>query len=56
LKLIEDMRSGRLDPAKLGAKQHELDKIDDVFDTKTADEEERIVIDEQAIFDASEQE
>ncbi len=39
-KLVEDMRSGRLDPVKLKAKQLTLDKLEDVFDEKTADEEE----------------
>ena len=38
--LIEDMRAGRLDPAKLQAKQMTLERLEDVFDEKTADEEE----------------
>ena len=38
--LIEAMRSGKLNPAKLKETQRELDKIGDVFDEKTADEEE----------------
>ena len=38
--LIEAMRSGKLNPAKLNVTQMELDRLGDVFDEKTADEEE----------------
>ena len=38
--LIEAMRSGKLNPAKLKVTQMELDTIGDIFDEKTADEEE----------------
>ncbi len=42
-KLIEDMRSGRLNQAQLEAEQRSLsDEIEDAFDEKTADEEEVI--------------
>src|SRR2546430_7130538 len=34
------MRSGRLNPAKLNVTQMKLDTLGDVFDEKTADEEE----------------
>jgi superfamily II DNA or RNA helicase len=40
LKLIEDMRAGRLSPAQLEMFQRKLGTIDDVFEKKTADEEE----------------
>ena len=43
--LIEAMRSGKLDAAKLKETQRELDKQGDIFDEKTADEEE--AVDEQ---------
>ena len=43
--LIEAMRSGKLDAAKLKETQRELDKRGDIFDEKTADEEE--AVDEQ---------
>ncbi len=39
-KLVEDMRSGRLNPAQLEASQQTLNEVADVFDEKTADEEE----------------
>src|SRR6266852_587284 len=39
-RLIEDMRSGRLNPAQLETSQSDLSEIGDVFDEKTADEEE----------------
>ncbi len=39
-KLIEDMKSGKIDSAKLRASQLSLDKIEDTFYEKTADEEE----------------
>src|SRR5450755_1704038 len=38
--LVEAMRSGKLNPAKLKVTQMGLDTIGDVFDEKTADEEE----------------
>ena len=38
--LVEAMRSGKLDAAKLKESQKELDKQGDIFDEKTADEEE----------------
>src|SRR5712692_10203313 len=38
--LIETMRSGKLNPARLKVTQMGLDKLGDVFDEKTADEEE----------------
>src|SRR6266487_2788998 len=38
--LVEAMRSGKLDAAKLKESQRELDKQGDIFDEKTADEEE----------------
>lgn len=38
--LIDAMRSGKLNPAKLNVTQMELDELTDVFDEKTADEEE----------------
>jgi len=40
LLLVEAMRSGKLNPAKLKVTQMELDKLGDVFDEKTGDEEE----------------
>ena len=43
--LIEAMRSGKIDAAKLKETQRELDKQGDIFDEKTADEEE--AVDEQ---------
>ncbi len=39
-KLVEDMRSGRLNPVQLEASQQTLNEVADVFDEKTADEEE----------------
>src|SRR2546429_3365297 len=39
-KLVEDMRSGRLNPAQLEASQRALNEVADVLDEKTADEEE----------------
>ncbi len=39
-KLIEDMRSGRLNPAQLETSQSDLNELKDVLDEKTADEEE----------------
>src|SRR6266581_2580263 len=39
-KLVEDMRSGRLNPLQLEASQRTLNEVADVFDEKTADEEE----------------
>ncbi len=39
-KLVEDMRSGRLNPVQLEASQRALNEATDVFDEKTADEEE----------------
>lgn len=41
-KLVEDMRSGKLDSTKLVASQRTLDTIEDPFYEKTADEEESI--------------
>ncbi len=38
-KLIQDMRSGRLNPAQLEVTQRTLSEIEDVFEEKTADEE-----------------
>src|SRR6266536_612857 len=43
--LVEAMRSGKLDVTKLKETQRELDKRGDIFDEKTADEEE--AVDEQ---------
>ncbi len=40
VKLIEDMRAGRLTPAQLETFQRKLGMIEDVFEKKTADEEE----------------
>jgi len=40
VKLIDDMRAGRLTPMQLEAFQRKLGTIDDVFEKKTADEEE----------------
>src|SRR6266516_4107935 len=40
LKLIDDMRAGRLTPTQLEMFQRKLGTIDDVFEKKTADEEE----------------
>src|SRR5437667_7911455 len=40
LKLIDDMRAGRLTPMQLEVFQRKLGTIDDVFEKKTADEEE----------------
>src|SRR2546421_6524730 len=40
VKLIDDMRAGRLTPMQLEAFQRNLGTIDDVFEKKTADEEE----------------
>ncbi len=40
LKLIDDMRAGRLTPMQLEVFQRKLGMIDDVFEKKTADEEE----------------
>jgi superfamily II DNA or RNA helicase len=40
VKLIDDMRAGRLTPAQLETFQRKLGTIDDVFEKKTADEEE----------------
>ncbi len=39
-KLVEDMRSGRLNQAQLEVSQQTLNEVADVFDEKTADEEE----------------
>ena len=39
-RLIEDMRSGRLNPAQLETSQSDLNELKDVLDEKTADEEE----------------
>ncbi len=41
-RLIENMRSGRLNPAQLEASQRTLNQLEDVLDEKTADEEEAI--------------
>src|SRR5207237_1452092 len=38
--LVEALRSGKLDAVKLKESQRELDKQGDIFDEKTADEEE----------------
>src|SRR6266487_464754 len=38
--LIEAMQTGKLDPGKLRVTQATLDKLGDIFDEKTADEEE----------------
>ena len=40
VKLIDDMRAGRLTPTQLETFQRKLGTIDDVFEKKTADEEE----------------
>ena len=37
--LIDDIRSGRLTEEQLARRQRRLDKLDDVFETRTADEE-----------------
>ena len=37
--LIDDIRSGRLSPEDLAARQRKLDTADDVLDTKTGEEE-----------------
>ncbi len=42
--LVEAMRSGKLDPAKLGVTQQKLDTMGDIFDEKTADEEEGVAV------------
>src|SRR6266567_3528651 len=42
VKLIEAMRSGKLDTTRLKESQRELDKQGDIFDEKTADEEEAV--------------
>jgi len=41
-KLVEDMRSGRLTSSQLETIQRKLSAIEDVFDKKTADEEEDV--------------
>src|SRR2546421_5818462 len=40
--LVEAMRSGKLDTTRLKESQRELDKQGDIFDEKTADEEEAV--------------
>jgi threonine dehydrogenase-like Zn-dependent dehydrogenase len=39
--LLEAIRSGKLDPVKLRTTHQTLDTMGDIFDAKTADEEER---------------
>ena len=42
VQLVEAMRSGKLDTTRLKESQRELDKQGDIFDEKTADEEEAV--------------
>jgi len=52
-KMIEEMRAGRLSQSQFTATQQKLDKLEDVLDEKTADEEE--IMDDQEENERSEE-